>query len=129
MGSPVEYLVYVSANVGLVAIGGSLAGLSFLAYWNDSGQRSYALAALGFGFVVLGGLSELLFTVLFSPDFILTRTEFLSLQAGEDVLIAVGLGLLFYAITQHETGAPSEADSATLAAEGDAWMPGEPYDD
>ena len=127
MGNPPGFWVYLLANFGFIAAGGLMTGLSLLAYWHSPGQRSYGIATFGFGCVVLGGLAELLYTLRFEHDFLLSSTEFLYLQAGEDVLIAGGLGLVFYAITQYDTESTKERDLQS-SVEGDSWVTRKPHD-
>lgn len=117
---------FIFANVGLVVIGCLLAVLSLLAHRRSNGQRSYAIATLGFGCVVVAGFAEPVYMLQFEPDFLLTSAEFLSLQIVEDVLIGLGLGLLFYAITQHDSGSARDAPSTDAE---DGWIVDHPSDD
>ncbi|MFC6964165.1 hypothetical protein [Halocatena marina] len=94
----------------------------------SNGQQSYAIATVGFGCILLGGATELVVIYLFVPDFVLTGTEFLYLQASENVLTASGLGFLFYAITRHTTDS-SKRPYASSTDEEDVWMAEDLYDD
>lgn len=129
MNSPLGSVIFVTTNLVFITVSSLLVGLSFLAYRRNGGQRSYAIATLGFGCIVLGGVTELAFTYWFEPDFVLTSTEFLYLQAGEDILIALGFGLLFYAITKHNAGSSDRTDCASSITEEDLWIAGESSDD
>ena len=101
-----ELWVFILANVGLFLISSVLTALSYVAYRRSGGQSSYWFATIGFGFVVLGGLVEPLYQIGVRGDYHINGTELLFLQTGESVLIALGLGILFYAITRHSSGSP-----------------------
>lgn len=111
MANPPEIWAFVLANTLLFLISSVLGILSYVAYRQSDGQRSYLLAAIGFGFVVFGGLVEPVYQLVVRGDSSIDGTELLWLQTGEGVLIAIGLGLLFYAITHHESGSSSEETS------------------
>lgn len=111
MARPPELWAFVLANTGLFLISSVLTTLSYVAYRQSGGKTSYALAVFGFGFIVLGGLVEPTYQLIVRGDYHLTGTELLWLQAGETVLIAVGLGLLFYAITHHRPGSSSAGEA------------------
>ena len=64
--------------------------------------------------VVLGGLVEPVYQFVVWDTSQLNATELLWLQAGEGILIAMGLGLLFYAITHHESE-PSPTQETAFA--------------
>ena len=67
----------------------------------------------GFGFIVQGGLFEPVYQFVVAGDYSVTGEELLWMQAGEGILIAVGLGLLYYAIRNHDSGA-SAATTDTI---------------
>lgn len=118
MDNQPEFWVYVLANTGLFVVGSVLAGLSFLAYRRSDGERSYRLATVGFGFVVLGGLVEPFYLFIIQKNETITETEMLLLQAGEGTLLTFGLGALFYGITQHDTSVPpNNGDEAPQTTE------------
>lgn len=129
MANPPGFWSFVITNIGFVIVSCLLTGLSFLAYRMSDGQQSYAIATIGFGCILLGGATELVVIYLFVPDFILTGTEFLYLQASENVLTASGLGFLFYAITRHNTDSSNRPNYASSTDEEDIWMAEDPYDD
>ncbi|WP_313690971.1 DUF7521 family protein [Halorarum halobium] len=110
-----ELWAFILANVGLFLVGSTLALLSYLAYRRNRGRRSYRLSTIGFGFVVFGGLVEPVYQLSARGDYVLTRDELLLLQSGETLLMAVGLGILFYSITTHGTDADSTITSRTHA--------------
>lgn len=98
-----ELWAFVLANIGLFIVSSVLTALSYLAYRRSNKQASYKFASIGFGLVVLGGLVEPLYQLVVRGDYNITGGELLLLQAGEGLLIASGLGILFYAITRHTT--------------------------
>lgn len=104
MAKPPELWAFVLANLGLFVVSSLLTLLTFVAYRQDNGQASYLIATSGFGFLVLGGLLAPMYELGVRGDYHLIGTELLWLQAGESILLMGGLGLLFYAITHHETG-------------------------
>ena len=108
MTNPPELWAFVLANFALFLVSSVLAVLSYVAYRQGNGQTSFLFATLGFGFVVFGGLVEPVYQLVVRGNSTLSGTELLWLQAGEGVLIATGLGSLFYAITNHS----SESSSA-----------------
>lgn len=110
-----ELWAFVLANIGLFVVSSVLTTLSYLAYRRSNKQASYKFASIGFGLVVLGGLVEPLYQLVVRGDYNLTGGELLLLQTGEGLLIASGLGILFYAITRHTT-TPSEPDGEQTAA-------------
>ena len=105
VGKPPELWAFVLANIGLFVISSLLMGLSYLAYRQYDGESAYLLATVGFGSVVLGGLVEPVYQLGVRGDAVLNRTELLYLQSGETFFIAIGLGLLFYAIVRRDAGA------------------------
>lgn len=114
MTEPPEVWAFVLANIGLFIVSSVLAVLSYVAYRQSHGQRSYLISTVGFVFVVLGGLVEPVYQFAVRGDSNLNGTELLWLQTGEGILIAIGLGLLFYAITHHEPGSsPIEEEERT----------------
>lgn len=109
-----ELWVYLVVNAVLFLFGSTLAGLSYVAYRQSDGQSSYLFASLGFGFLVLGGLVEPLYRFLVVDIYALNAEEVLLFQIGEGALIAFGLGSVFYAIVQYNSGASSiDADHPT----------------
>lgn len=113
MANPPELWTFVLANTGLFVISSILTLLSYLAYRQSNKQSSYLRATIGFGFIVLGGLIEPAYQLGVRGDYNLDGTELLMLQTGESVLIAFGLGLLFYAIMDANSGSASTTDSCS----------------
>lgn len=122
MASPPELWAFVLSNVGLFIVSCLLTSLSYLAYRQSDGHRSYAITTVGFGFVVLGGLVEPVYQLGVGVDYTLTGAQFMLLQTGETVLIAAGLGLLFYAITRHGSAASSPEDDHAAFDDVDSYV-------
>lgn len=125
MAKPPELVAFLLANTGLFLISSVLTGLAYLAYRRNDGSTSFRWATLGFGCVVLGGLVEPVYLFVTPGDTYLHSSELLALQAGEGILIAIGLGLLFYAILNHdgESASPSAGPLTAdeIASETDDW--------
>lgn len=102
-----ELWAFIFANTILFITSSVLMVLSYIAYSRSEMKTSYLFATVGFGAVVLGGLVEPAYQLVVKDGPGLERTELLWLQTGEGVLIASGLGLLFYAIISHDSGASS----------------------
>lgn len=119
MAKSPELWAFILANGGLFVVSGLLTALSYLAYRQSGKQRTYMIATVGFGFIVLGGLAAPVFQLTSGIDYALSRKQILVIETVETGSIAFGLGLLFYAITQRKSGsAPSEDGySSALSAE------------
>lgn len=120
MDSPPELVAFILANTGIFLVSALLAGLSFHAYRQSDGKRTFRLAGIGFGFVCLGGLVEPMYQLVVRGDSNINGTELLWLQSGEGLLITIGLGLLFYAITRHSSEHSSTTNAYDLQTEGEA---------
>lgn len=120
MANSPELWAFVLANTGIFIMSSVLTALSYLAYRQSDGQSSYLTSAFGFGFVVLGGLIEPVYQlgVRSNGTYGLNTTELLWLQAGEGTLIAIGLGLLFYAITHFSSGRRSTDEVRPAVTDG-----------
>lgn len=99
--------------------------LSFLAYYLHPRKASYRYSTIGFTFIVLGGLISPVYRLGIRSDYHLDATQRLLLQAGEGILLAMGLGLLFYAITRHDASSSSvndhDATDTDLFGVDDQW--------
>lgn len=124
-----ELVAYILANIVFVAMSGLLAGLSFYAYYRKPGQKSYSLAGLGFSCIGIAGLIESTYTFVVESDYLFTGSEFLVLQAGEDIIIALGLCLLFLAITKHQPKSSNSEAHTALPDEKNYWKSEKPFDD
>lgn len=107
MANSPELWAFIFANIVLFLASSILMILSYVAYSQSEKKTSYLFATLGFGAVVLGGLVEPIYELVVRGPPGLNITELLWLQTGEGILIASGLGLLFYAITHHDSGGSS----------------------
>jgi len=118
MAKPPELWVFVLANASLFIVSSVITALCYLAYRQSGGQRSYKIATLGFGCIVFGGLVAPVVQLWHSIDYTLNGDQILLIESAETTFLAVGLGLLFYAITQHDSGTASKKeDYAALAYE------------
>ncbi|MFB6165774.1 MAG: hypothetical protein ABEJ31_11500 [Haloarculaceae archaeon] len=103
-----ELWAFIGANALDFVVSGSLTALSFQAYRHSGGQRSYAAATLGFASLLLAGLVEPAYHLLVLDAPVAAVEELLFLQACESILIAIGLALIYYAITHHDTRSSPE---------------------
>lgn len=110
MSESLELWAFVLTNAGLFVVASLLTGLSYLAFRQSGGQRSYAVAAAGFALVVFGGLVEPVFHLGSWVDYVVSREQILLIEAVETIALSTGLGCLFYAIARH--GAPSSEHEA-----------------
>lgn len=120
MSDSLEFWVFILANTGVVLGAGLLAALSYLAYRRGNVQPSYRYATIGFGLIALGGFVDPAYLVMFAVEFHLSLTEHLFISVSEDLLLASGLGLLFYAITQYDAEATSTVDGQSTPTSIDA---------
>ena len=107
MAKSPEFWAFILSNALLFVSGSILLALSFLAYYRHPRYTSYGYSTIGFGFLVLGGIVSPVYRLLIHSNYHLNVHQRLFLQSGENVLVAIGLGLLFYAITRHDP--PSSA--------------------
>lgn len=118
MPRPPELVAFLLANAGLFIVSSLLTVLTYFAYRRSERRTSYRLATVGFGCVVLGGLVDPVYLLLTPGDTYLHSSELLVMQAGESILIAMGLGLLFYAILRHDSGSRLESVGGRLRTGG-----------
>lgn len=129
MAESLELWAFVLANMSSFVGGGLLTALSYLAYRQSSGQASYRFATIGFGLVTLSCLFDPAYLFGVSVNLRLGATEFLILTASEDLVLAVGLGVVFYGITQHDTGTSME-DHRPTSIDGElVWKRDQSSDD
>ncbi len=105
-----ELWAFILSNVLLFISGSILLVLSSLAYYQNPRSASYRYSTIGFGFIVLGGIVGPVYRLLIRSDYHLNVSQRLLLQSGVSILLAVGLGLVFYAITRHNSGSSSAGD-------------------
>lgn len=122
MANPPELWAFIVANTLLFLISSFLAVLSYVAYRQSGGQATYLVTTAGFGFVILGGLVEPVYQLVVAGDYNVSGNELLMLQTGEGILIAFGLGLLYYAIRHHDSGASATVtDTVQGSAREPSW--------
>lgn len=130
MAEPPELWVFLVVNSGLFVVGSALTVLSYLAIRRSRGQRSFVIATAGFGFVVSGGLAAPVFQLASGIDYTLNGSQVLLIESIETAFTALGLGLLFYAITQYDDTSPSTAeDGFSSTDEGIDWTSNQQYSD
>lgn len=100
MAEPPELWGFLVANAVLLVAGGVLTGLSYRAY------RRYRRpplrgAAVGFALITVGSLLELGYEVGLRGWNDLSGQELLLLQTSESLVIAAGLVVMFYALSQY----------------------------
>ncbi|MFH5797267.1 hypothetical protein [Haladaptatus sp. CMAA 1911] len=117
MARSLELWVFIMSNALLFVSGSILLVLSLLAYYQNTSSRSYRLSTIGFGFIVLGGIVSPVYRLLIRSDYHLNAHQRLLLQSAESILLAVGLGLLFYAITRHDPRSPGKDGSGPFATD------------
>jgi hypothetical protein len=100
MAEPPELWAFVLTNIGVLLTGGVLTALSVHAYRQDR-KRSFGVAAVSFGLITAGGVIEAVYQIGIRGGYQLGGRELLTLQAIQSVIIAAGLGLLFYSLTKH----------------------------
>lgn len=117
MAEPLEFWVFALANLFVFGFGSILTVLSYLAYRSRSGAPSFRNATLGFGIITIGGLVEPVYQLGVRGDYHLTGREMLAMQAIEGGLMAIGLGLLFYAIAGYQRSSPPSTGSVHLRSD------------
>jgi hypothetical protein len=109
-----ELWAFILSNALLFVSGSILLALSFLAYYQNPRFTSYRYSTIGFGFLVLGGLASPVYRLLIRSNYHLNADQRLLLQSGENILLAIGLGLLFYAITRHNPRSSMRDDHESM---------------
>lgn len=125
MAKPPELWAFILANALLFITGCLLTALSYLAYYQNPRASSYRYSTVGFAFIVLGGLISPVYRLGIRSDYHLDASQRLLLQSAEAILLALGLGLLFYAVVRHDrssstVGGAGSADSDFYDAD-DQW--------
>lgn len=111
MAEPPEVWTFAAANVVSFVFGAVLTGVSYLAYRYRGRSASFLYATLGFGTITAGGLAEPVYQLGFKTDNTASGRELLALQTIEGLLVAAGLGLLFYSIYEYDRRVGSETRS------------------
>lgn len=109
-----ELWAFIVSNALLFISGSVLVTLSFLTYYQNPWVTSYRYSTIGFGFIVLGGVINPVYRLIIRTDYHLNAAQRLLLQAGESVLLAVGLGLVFFAITRHDSDSATANESESI---------------
>jgi hypothetical protein len=104
MAEPPEMWTFVLTNLFMFGVGLALTALSYFAYRSAGRVRSFRTSTMGFGLITLGGVSEPIYQLVLKGDYHLSGREMLAIQTVEGLLTAIGLGLLFYSIYQHNRG-------------------------
>lgn len=100
MSEPPELWAFLFSNLIVLLFGGGMTALSLLAY-RRSGTRQFRGAAVGFGLITVGALTEAAYQLLLRRSYELPGRELLALQTVEGVLIALGLAALFYSLREY----------------------------
>ena len=101
MAEPPEFWMFIASNALVLVLGGVLTGLSARALHRNPGKRSFRGAVAGFGSITVGALIEAIYELGIRGSYELGGRELLALHTVEGVLIAVGLGALFYSLQQY----------------------------
>ncbi|EMA36451.1 DUF7521 family protein [Halococcus hamelinensis] len=97
---PTEFWTTLSASVLVLLVGGVLAAISYLAYRRER-DRSFQLAALGFGLVATGNVVIVVYQVGIKGSFLLGGLELLRIQTLSGVLVVLGLLSLLYSLYRY----------------------------
>lgn len=98
--APIQFAVFLALKGIILVGGGALAAVGFGVY-RRTGNATFRRAAVGFAMVTLGATVDAvygIYEVLFRRQYALTGVELLAVNTVESLLIAGGLGLLFYSI-------------------------------
>lgn len=107
MAEPPEFWLFTATNVIVFVLGSIITLMSYLAYRAKPMSRSFRNATLGFAFITLGGAVEPIYQLGVRGDYNLDGREILAMQGAEGILIAIGLALLFIAITGYGRSDPA----------------------
>lgn len=120
MAEPPELWTFAVANLITFGFGATLTSLSYYAYRSSNRTPSYLLSTVGFGLLTVGGMAEPVYQLGLKGDYHLSGRELLALQTAEGLLIAIGLGLLFYSIYVHD---PSRGRPTATHVDGSTESP------
>lgn len=101
MPEPPEFWAFLASNLLVLLMGGLMTGLSFLAYRRNVDHTSLIWAVGGFGVITFGTLVEAIYELGIRGTYELGGRELLALHTVEGILIAAGLGALFYSLRQY----------------------------
>lgn len=94
-----EFFGFIFVNILTLVFGGILSILSYRAYSRRK-IRSFKIATIGFVVITIGSIIEAIYEIGIRRSFELTGKELIILHSLESLLLAIGLGLLFYSITR-----------------------------
>lgn len=123
MAEPPEVLAFLVSNLVVLCFGTILAVFSYVTYRRHDGEH-FRYAAIGFGLVTLGGLTESIYQFGVKGSYWLGGRELLAVQSAEGLLIGLGLALLFYSIYSFSPARPDLAEwepTTEGLSESDRW--------
>ncbi len=97
--SGIEIFGFILINIITLIFGSILSILSYRVY-RQRGNQSFKVATVGFVTVTVGTIVEAMYELGIRRSFELTGRELITLHTIESLLLAIGLGLLFYSIIQ-----------------------------
>lgn len=95
----VEIIGFVAVNILTLIFGGILSALSYRAYSRRK-IKSFKIATIAFVIITIGSVIEAIYEIGVRRSFELSGQELIILHSAESLLLAIGLGLLFYSILQ-----------------------------
>ncbi len=101
MAEPPELWAFIASNLLVLLMGGTMTVLSWQAYRRNTDRASLVWAVGGFGMITFGTLVEAIYELGIRGSYELGGRELLTLHTVEGVLIALGLGALFYSLRQY----------------------------
>ncbi|GAA0255314.1 hypothetical protein ACFFQF_16720 [Haladaptatus pallidirubidus] len=96
---PAEFFGFIFANILTLLFGSILTLLSYRAYHLRKTQP-FKFATIGFAVITFGSILEAIYEVGVRRSFDLSSQELIALHSVESLLLALGLGLLFYSISR-----------------------------
>jgi hypothetical protein len=100
MANPLEFWLFLGANLFLLGVGSALTLLSAQTY-RRHGNPTLRIGVIAFGTITLGGIADLIYELGVRGSYEITGRELLALHTVESVLIGLGLASLFYALRYH----------------------------
>lgn len=101
MAEPPEFWMFIASNLLVLVMGGIMTTLSLQAARRNTDHPSLKWAVWGFGVITFGTLVEAIYELGIRGSYELNGRELLALHTVEGVLIALGLGALFYSLRQY----------------------------
>ena len=100
MSTSPEFLTFAGASVLVLALGGALTVLSYLAYRREE-KRSLWVAGFGFGMITTAGLIAAIYEGGVRQTYFVSNRELLSLHATQAIVLALGFLALIYSLTRY----------------------------